>query len=900
MASDKLFSEEYLDQLNPNKESEQGPVTVFGLTFKNDEERRQYFRDELRHRLPELRQIEGFPIGDDDDIINLSDPPYYTACPNPWLNDFILQWEEEKKKLQLEGKRKADFEVKEPYASDVSEGKSNPVYTAHTYHTKVPHPAIIRYLLHYSQPGDVILDGFAGTGMTGVASQACGNCDLDTKAKIEKEWHKLYKKAPVWGDRHALCSDLSPYATSIAYVYNTPVNTKLFEQEAKKVISQIFDECKWLYSTNDPSGKEGLINYTVWSDVMSCRQCGNEFIYWDAVMNLEDKLLNENYVCPHCGKVHNKKEPATRVFETDFDVALNKEISVAKSVPVMIVYTVNGKRMQKRPDKNDLELIKEIKNTNYKYFVATQELPDGEKTREPLRTHGINNVHQYNTKRNSLALSIVLEYFEKSTYGNILKFIFTGMVNRSSKMNRVHFNNFFFGGGGWNAGHMKGTLYVPNISVETSILEQLDDKLNSLLRALPYLPKHNCNTVSVASADKLLVPDNSIDYIFIDPPFGANIMYSELNYIVEGWLKVITNNNSEAIENRVQGKDSDFYQSMMTRCFMEYYRVLKPGKWITIEFSNTKASVWNSIQRSLSNAGFVIANVAAIDKKQGGMRAITTSTAVRQDLAITCYKPSKVFLETIQQANNVNAWDFINEHLAHLPIHVERENSTTSIIERNPKILYDRLISYFVQHNLPIPMDAHDFQIGLRERYVERDGMFFTAAQAAEYEEKKLKTPDFVPMGIIVSDEANGIEWLKNQLRDNPQTYQEIYPEFIKALNGVRKGDQIPGLDVLLEENFIQNEDETWRLANVEDDVDLEKLRTKALLKEYKLYLEVCRKPRGKLKDVRVEAVRAGFKQCYSDKNFADIILVGDRIPQNLLTEDEILLQYYDIASSKV
>ena len=222
-----------------------------------------------------------------------------------------------------------------------------------------------------------------------------------------------------------------------------------------------------------------------------------------------------------------------------------------------------------------------------------------------------------------MALSIVLEHFEKSTYGNILKFIFTGMVNRSSKMNRVHFNNFFFGGGGWNAGHMKGTLYVPNISVETSILEQLDDKLNSLLRALPYLPKHNCNTVSVASADNILVPDNSIDYIFIDPPFGANIMYSELNYIVEGWLKVITNNNSEAIENRVQGKDPDFYQSMMTRCFMEYYRVLKPGKWITIEFSNTKASVWNSIQRSLSNAGFIIANVSAIDKATGKTQAIS-------------------------------------------------------------------------------------------------------------------------------------------------------------------------------------------------------------------------------------------------------------------------------------
>ena len=199
-----------------------------------------------------------------------------------------------------------------------------------------------------------------------------------------------------------------------------------------------------------------------------------------------------------------------------------------------------------------------------------------------------------------------------------------------------------------------------------------------------------------------------------------------------------------------------------------------------------------------------------------------------------------------------------------------------------------------------IPMDAQEFQQGLRERYVERDNMFFTASQAAEYEEKKLKAPEFVPMGIIVSDEANGVEWLKNELRRNSQTYQELQPNWMQALNGVRKGDVIPELSVLLEENFILNEDGTWRLANVDDDVDLEKLRTKALLKEFKLYLEVCRKPRGKLKNVRVEAVRAGFKQCYSDKNFADIILVGDRIPQNLLTEDEVLLQYYDIASSKV
>ena len=123
-------------------------ITVLGKTFNSEEERRTYFREELRKKLPELKKMEGFPIGEDEDILNLSDPPYYTACPNPWLNDFIAEWEEDKKELEKQGKRKADFEVNEPYAADVSEGKNNPIYIAHSYHTKVPHPAFMRYFLH--------------------------------------------------------------------------------------------------------------------------------------------------------------------------------------------------------------------------------------------------------------------------------------------------------------------------------------------------------------------------------------------------------------------------------------------------------------------------------------------------------------------------------------------------------------------------------------------------------------------------------------------------------------------------------------------------------------------------------------------------------------------------------
>ena len=239
------------------------PVTVLGMTFDSDEERRAYFREELRKRLPELRKIEGFPIGEDDDIINLSDPPYYTACPNPWLNEFISEWEKEKKELEGEGKRNAGFGVKEPYASDVSEGKNNPIYMAHAYHTKVPHPAIMRYILHYTQPGDIILDGFCGTGMTGVACNLCGN-------KNEVSLLTNYAKI---GSRHGLCIDLSPYATHISAGYNSTFHRQQFENQANNILKSAENKFSWMFSTKI-GNKEGKVLYYIWSEVFVCPFCG--------------------------------------------------------------------------------------------------------------------------------------------------------------------------------------------------------------------------------------------------------------------------------------------------------------------------------------------------------------------------------------------------------------------------------------------------------------------------------------------------------------------------------------------------------------------------------------------------------------------------------------------------
>lgn len=854
------------------------PVTCLGMTFESDDARRSYFRDELRKMLPDLRKLEGFPVGEDEDIINLSDPPFYTACPNPWLNDFIAEWEKEKEQLKAQGTRSDNFEVKIPYASDISEGKNNPIYMAHAYHTKVPHPAIMRYILHYTQPGDIVFDGFCGTGMTGVAANLCGS-KIDVAALGEKN-------AKV-GVRRNICSDLSPAATHIAAGYNMPMNTKSFERKAKAILEKVEKELGWMYTTM-VNGHEAKVNYYIWSDVFTCPNCGNEIVLWNEAVSDDTETIYDSFPCPHCGLECSKKN-LNKVWESSFDPLINDTVSTIKTIPVRVNYTLNGKRAEQDVTEYDYQIIEKVMSLNTANLF-TSKLPDGEKTKAMWQSNHVAYVHQFYSRRNYIYLSRIRELVENDVL--LLNWL-SSILMTTTSMYAFRTDR--------KGGIMKGTFYIPSYSIELNPINPLNRKINDYLSA--YKEIGNNSRISTMSAtDISVLNDNSVDYIFTDPPFGANIMYSELNCIWEGWLKVKTNNKEEAIVNTVQNKKLFDYQTLMNKSLREYYRILKPGKWITVEFSNTSASVWNSIQNALQGVGFVLANVAAIDKKQGSFNAVTSTTAVKQDLVITCFKPSDKISKRFELGQDVskNVWDFISELLEHLPVHLMDKESTTAVVERSPKILYDRLIAYYVQHGFAVPIDAIEFQKGLKERFIERDEMYFTASQALEYEEKRAKSDGFVPMALFIASESDGIEWLKRKL-ETPKTYQELQPDWMKDMVAPKKGDVLPGLDVILEENFIKGNDGKWSKPDPENASHLEQLRGKRLMKEFNLYLEAAKKPKAKrMKDTRLEVLRYGFKDCYKQKNYQDIVTVGDHIQESLLMEDEILLQYYDIAASRI
>ncbi|STA93552.1 DNA methyltransferase [Clostridium cochlearium] len=833
--------------------------------------------------LDNLRDIEGFPLGEDEDIIKLSAPPYYTACPNPFINDFI---EEYGKPYDEE----TDDYHREPFAADVSEGKNHPIYNAHSYHTKVPHKAIMRYILHYTEPGDIVFDGFCGTGMTGVAAQMCGNPEADLEFKLQLEKEMPYIK---WGSRKAILNDLSPAATFIAHNYNTPIDVEEFEKEATRILDECEKELGWMYETNhvDESGKQiydmagpvkGKINYTVWSDVFICPNCNNEIVFWEAAVDKEKKKVKDSFDCSKC-KMELKKSDCNEATELILDKGLNKTITMVKQKPVLINYSVGNKRFEKEIDENDLELINKIETMDFIFWIPKNKMFKGVETSRNNK-RGMTHIHHFYTKRNLFVLSYLYKKFQ---HDGKLIFYFTSIIQRASKLFRWSKNQ---------AGPLSGTLYIASNIFETSIFSLLRNKSN--IYKWWKIKENNNVMVNTGSMTNIInMKENVIDYIFTDPPFGANLNYSELSYIWETWFKIITNNKPEAVINVVRDKNLVEYQSLMTQCFKEYYRVLKPNRWMTVEFSNSKNSVWNAIQESLVRAGFIIADVRVLDKKQGSFKQVNYASAVKQDLVISAYKPREGFVENfIKKAGTEDSvWDFVREHLEKLPVVIERGSYLERVAERDAHSLFDRMIAYHVVNGVSIPLDIQEFFKGLDERFIKRDNMYFLPDQVNEYDNARIKfdLPE-VQFSLFVEDEKSALAWLYYQL-DTPQTYSELQPKFMKEAKPARH-EKMPELIDLLQENFIKDEEEKWYIPDITKSGDIQKLREKKLLKEFEEYLN----SKGKLKSFRTEAIRVGFAKLWKEKNYKLIVKMGDRIPENVLQEDDKLLMYYDISSSRI
>jgi len=837
-----------IDEKGPENDPEKEKMEKFAASCKP-----------LEELLDSVRDIEGFPIGKDEDILALSDAPWYTACPNPYIKDFIETF----------GKpydEDTDTYERTPFVSDVSEGKNDPIYNAHSYHTKVPHKAIIPFIEHYTEEGDIVFDGFCGTGMSGIAAHI--------------------------SNRKAILCDLSPAATFIAHNYNNmPSNITKFELTAKKILKEVEQECSWMYETqhNDGSATKGQINYVVWSDIFICPYCKNEYVFWDAAFDMSNCIINNEYSCPNCNSTI-KKTDCERSKVIFFDHIINQEVCQAKQVPVLINYTDNKKRDEIVPDNYDMEIIKKIENSSIPYWYPTNGLPEGYNTRQPKVSNGFTHVHHFYTKRNLWVLASIYDKIRNnSEYKDVLQWILTSGLLVHTKMYSFRENR--------KGGIVKGTLYVSSLPQENKPFKFLNSKINSYVKWIQNLKKGNCVITSSQSSNNLKnIPSNCVDYIFIDPPFGANLMYSELNFLWESWLKVFTNNGSEAIINSFQNKGLEEYKYLMTESFKEMYRILKPNRWITVEFHNSKASVWNAIQDALMKAGFIVAQVSVLDKQQGSFKQVTAAGAVKNDLIINAYKSTKDQDPKYWKTAGENfEKKFIEGYLRHLAVEPN--------VERTEKMLYSKLLTQYLSNGLDIRLNAKQFYKLLSENFKLIDGYWFTDKHISEYEEwkqqaglKAIKEISEKQSLLFINDEKSSLIWMYNFL-NTPKTYSDI----LTTYNQIRTNpdDEIPELRELLDTNFIFENGVYRRPLTDKERVEKEEKNEKDLFKAFDKVLLQAKSSTKKIKSIRKEAVKIGFTRAYQEKHFEDILTVAKKLDKNILENDSEINDFVEIARMK-
>ncbi|NVI99002.1 hypothetical protein HV824_12845 [Myxococcus sp. AM009] len=143
----------------------------------------------------------------------------------------------------------------------------------------------------------------------------------------------------------------------------------------------------------------------------------------------------------------------------------------------------------------------------------------------------------------------------------------------------------------------------------------------------------------IADSRALSLEDNSVDYIFTDPPYGGEgIQYGELSLLWCLWLGEQQALDAEVAYNPYRNLDQAHYAKGLAQVFAECHRVLKPGRWMTVTFANKDPVVWDALMHACRNAGFVLVTAAPMKRSAPSLTETTMHSAPKADLVLNFQK----------------------------------------------------------------------------------------------------------------------------------------------------------------------------------------------------------------------------------------------------------------------
>lgn len=485
--------------------------------------------------------------------------------------------------------------------------RTDPIYNCHAYLTKVPIGAIRPFIEFFTEPGDVVADFFAGSGMTGLAALTVG--------------------------RNAKLSDISALGQHIAQGYLEEVPATELRAAGDRVIETARKAIGDLYKTTRESDRtqQEMIR-TVWSFVYLCPSCSTPLTYFDHL----DAKGKAPQNCPSCGTPFTK-----RVWQRGEDVPVR-----------VVVNGQNGKQVEQAASELDAsKIMRALKDKRIGRVPSlTIEQHREMYSRSGLGKIGLTETAKFFSPRNAIALLelwTAINDVHDPQIKRKLRFAFTAILPRASKRYQ------------WSPQRplnaQNQTYYIAPVYYEWNVFDLYNRKIKAAIKANEELfgsnkissSTHASVSYEIASADALRhLSNNSIDYVFTDPPFGSNIFYSDMNLFHEAWLGTVTDYKSEAVVhttgNRRNGAE-ERYQGLLRKSFEEAWRVLKPGKHLSVVFGNSSGRIWGLVQRALRDAGFksTPVHVAILDKGQRSVKGLNSGSegVVTVDLVLTVQKP---------------------------------------------------------------------------------------------------------------------------------------------------------------------------------------------------------------------------------------------------------------------
>lgn len=515
--------------------------------------------------------------------------------------------------------------IKALYAKPLPSSRSGAFYNTFPYPTKISPEAIAVYIACTTNPGDIVLDAFAGSGSTGVAALLC-----EHPTKRMKEIAKSLNVTPVWGARNAVLYEIGMYASFAIKTILSRITNREFTETVDGFLKKAQDLVGKLYEVTDPAGATGTIRYIIWSEVLVCPNCHAEISYFERGTSRNPVQFKDEIVCPHCKKVHHIDEMPFAT-EEYYDRLLQRQASRKKRIPAWIYGTTKGCNWDRQATEADVARVKEIED-NYPLNDTPQEIQWGELHRAGYH-YGITHLHHFYTARNYIVMSNLWKLTETyaENIADALKLLLLSYnASHCTLMTRVvakkKAKDFIL------TSAQSGVLYISKLPVEKNILLGLKRKVKPF--AETYTMLQDCTgqvTIHNSSSAKMKESDNSIDFVFTDPPFGDFIPYAEVNQINELWLNKVTRREDEIIISASQGKDVLTYQKLLTQVFSEINRVLKPTHYVSIVFHAAKAKVWDAFSEAVTGAGLQIVLTNILDKTQASFKQVVSDGAVQGD-----------------------------------------------------------------------------------------------------------------------------------------------------------------------------------------------------------------------------------------------------------------------------